>query len=70
VILGQDRLMSANKKYGEVNLDDLNVERRLVSRICLALASGGAYVIIRGKATSCFGGGEREVVRPLVSSSL
>ena len=41
VTLSQDRLLLANKKYGEVNLDDLDVGTAFASRICLALVSGG-----------------------------
>jgi hypothetical protein len=64
------RLLSANKKHGEVNLDDLDVGTAFALTICLALASGGSYVIIRGKSNLMFWWREPEVVCPPVSSSL
>jgi hypothetical protein len=64
------RLLSANKKQGEVNLDDLDVGRRSHRKSALLWRLGGSYVIIWGKATSCFRWREPEVVCPPVSSPL
>ena len=63
------RLLSANKKHGEVNLDDLDVWIAFALTICLALASGG----LRhnpGESNLIFWWREPEVVCPPVSSSL
>ena len=70
VMLGQDRLLSANKKYGESILTILTLDGVGVENLPCFGVPEGAYVIIWAKATSCFGGGEPEVVCPPVSSSL